>query len=225
MYSVTALMPMKGHSERVPGKNIMDFCGKPLYAHVMDSLLKSAYVNHIIIDTDSEKIKESVSLLYGKEPKILVIDRPERLLGDFAIITDIIRHDMSFTQNEDILQTHATCPLLTTETIGKAIEKYFENKSGGTHDSLVAAVGIKSRLYYSDGTPINHQINVYKRSQDEKPVYEENSSIFLFSKTSLEANNGRIGKKPYFYEMSRLESADIDEKEDVVLAEALMRLR
>lgn len=225
MYSVTALMPMKGHSERVPDKNIANFCGRPLYTWVMGSLLMSPRVSRIIIDTDSERIKRDIADRYGEEKRILVIDRPKRLLGDFISVTELIRYDMSFADGEDILQTHATCPLLTTETINSAIDKYFENKANGTHDSLLTATRIQSRLYFASGAPINHKTNVYKRSQDETPVYEENSNIFLFSKTSLEDNNGRIGKRPYFYEMDKLESTDINEKQDLYIAEALLRLR
>ena len=78
--SVTALMPMKAHSERLPNKNIKIFHGKPLYQIVLDTLIKSRYIKEIIIDTDIESI---LGLTHINQ-KVKIIERPENLRDEFV---------------------------------------------------------------------------------------------------------------------------------------------
>ena len=124
--TIDALVPMKAHSERVSDKNIRDFAGEPLFCHVINEILKSPYVREIIVDTDSDIIKSEISSRYGGE-KIRVIDRPTKLRGDFAPFFDILEYDMGLSDSEIFLQTHATNPLLTEETISNACKFYIDN--------------------------------------------------------------------------------------------------
>ena len=98
---VTALVPMKGNSERVPNKNIRLLNGKPVCHWILESLSKSKYVDEVIINTDSSKIKNIVS---GFD-LVKVIDRPDYLLGDKVSIQPLIAHDIEYARNEIILQT------------------------------------------------------------------------------------------------------------------------
>jgi len=75
---VTATLPMKGNSERVPNKNIRLLNGKPVCHWIIESLSRSKYIDEIIINTDSEKIKEIVSDF----KLVKILDRPDFLLGD-----------------------------------------------------------------------------------------------------------------------------------------------
>ena len=76
---VTALVPIKEHSERVPGKNFRDFCGKPLYQHIVRTLDRTYAVDEIVIDTDSHRvIREAPEL----STKVKVLERPAELRGD-----------------------------------------------------------------------------------------------------------------------------------------------
>jgi CMP-N-acetylneuraminic acid synthetase len=85
---------------------------------------------------------------------------------------------------------------------------------------------LQTRLYWEDGSPLNHNPAELLRTQDLPPVFEENSNIYIFSRASFDhAGRMRIGKTPLMFEMDRLEAVDIDEEADFRVAEALFSLR
>jgi CMP-N-acetylneuraminic acid synthetase len=214
---VTALMPMKGHSERVPNKNMKLFAGKPLYHAVATSLLESAYIDELVINTDSEAIIEDCNKNF---PEIRTINRPEEIRGDFVSMNNIIEYDLAQCGGEHFLQTHSTNPLLKTSTIDAAIEKYFDSLE--KYDSLFAVTKFQTRFYTGDGSPVNHNPEELIRTQDLPPLFEENSNFYIFSKNSFRGNkNRRIGKNPGMFSMDKLEAIDIDEPADFILAEIL----
>lgn len=214
-------MPMKGHSERVPNKNMKNFAGKPLYHAVAESLLESAYIDELVINTDSEAIIEDASKNF---PGIRTIPRPKEIRGDFVSMNNIIAYDITQCGEEHFLQTHSTNPLLKTPTIDAAIEKYFESLE--KYDSLFAVTKFQARFYTEGGSPVNHNPEELIRTQDLPPLFEENSNFYIFSKKSFHGNkNRRIGKKPLLFPMDKLEAVDIDERADFVLAEILYKNR
>lgn len=218
---VIALLPMKAHSERVPDKNIKNFCGRPLYHAVLTTLLQSKYVAKVIINTDSDIIRKDAAKHFER---VEIIDRPKELQGDLVPMNDIIAHDLSRTDGEHFLQTHSTNPLLSRPTIDRAIETYFENPR--KIDSLFSITRLQTRLYWKDGSPINHNPKELLRTQDLPPVYEENSNLYIFSKNSFaNAGSRRIGLKPMMFEIDKLEAVDIDEPEDWEIAEVLYKRR
>ena len=219
MNKVTALMPMKGHSERVPGKNVRDFAGKPLCLHVIDMLMQGPSVEKIIVNTDSEQI----AALVRTRGKVTVVERPKELCGDFVSMNEIISHDLNFISTPHVLQTHATNPLLTSATVEKAIEEYLGALE--SHDSLFSVTAWHARFYRDDGKAVNHNPAELLRTQDLPPLYEENSCFYLFSPQSFRASGARIGKKPLLYPISRLEAIDIDEEDDFLMAQALALAR
>ena len=218
---ITAFLPMKAHSERVPAKNIKNFCGKPLYHAVLSTLLQSEYIDKVIINTDSDVIKEDALKNFER---VVIIDRPEEIQGDFISMNDIIAYDLKQTAGEHFLQTHSTNPLLQSSTINLAIETYFKNLN--QFDSLFSVTRLQTRLYWKDGSPVNHNPDKLIRTQDLPPVYEENSNFYIFSKKSFaDAGQSRIGLKPQMFEISKLEAVDIDEPEDWEIAEVLYKRR
>jgi CMP-N-acetylneuraminic acid synthetase len=220
IFFITALLPMKGHSERVPNKNLRDFCGKPLYHRAMESLLGSQYVTEVVIDTDNEAIAADATKHFDL---VNIIDRPEAIRGDFISMNTIIAHDLSVLTGEHFLQTHSTNPLLTSATVDRAIETYFENLD--QHDSLFSVTRLQTRLYWKDGSPVNHDPAELLRTQDLPPVFEENSNLYIFSRSSFaRAGQKRIGQRPLMFEMDRLEAVDIDEEADFRVAKALFSL-
>lgn len=222
MDKVKALLPMKGNSERVKNKNMRDFAGSPLYHAVMKSLLASQYIECVVINTDSEIIARDAKENFGDE--VMIIDRPTSIQGDFVSMNEIIAYDLTQLDGEYFLQTHSTNPLLKTETINKAIEKYFQGLEN--FDSVFGVTKVQTRFYDKDANAINHNPNELLRTQDLEPMYEENSNLYIFSKDAFKnANNKRIGLKPQIFEINKLEAIDIDEPEDFILAELLYKNR
>lgn len=218
---IVYLLPMKGNSERVPDKNMKPFGGRPLYHAILDQIRRSRFMENIFVDTDSDRISEDIRKNF---PEVIIIDRPADLQGDDVSMNRIIQYDLSVIKSDYFLQTHSTNPLLKKETIDKAVEFFFDNQD--TFDSIFGVNRIQSRLYFGDGTPINHDPEKLIKTQDLPTVYEENSNLYIFSRESFgKAGNRRIGKKPYMYQVPHLESFDIDWQEDFELAELIYRNR
>lgn len=222
MNKIIVLLPMKSHSERVKNKNMRDFDGIPLYHAVMKSLLGSKYVDKVVINTDSKIIADDAKYNFGDS--VVIINRPKNIQGGDVSMNVIIDYDLTKLDGEHFMQTHSTNPLLTTETIDKAIEKYFRNID--VYDSLFSVTKVQTRFYDKNAKPINHNPEELLRTQDLEPLYEENSNFYFFSKNSFNnVGKKRIGLKPQIFELNKLESVDIDEPEDFILAELLYKNR
>ena len=222
MKKIKALLPMKGTSERVSNKNMRNFKGRPLYHAIMDTLLKSKYIEKVVINTDSEIIAEDAKKNFGES--VIIIDRPKEIQGGDVSMNKIIEYDLSQLEGECFLQTHSTNPLLRVETLDKAIETYFANLD--KYDSLFSVTRVQIRFYDKNANPINHNPEELLRTQDLEPLYEENSNFYIFSKDSFKnTGNRRIGLQPHIFEVNKLEAVDIDEPEDFILAEILYQNR
>lgn len=217
--SFVAFVPMRHSSERVPGKNYRNFGDKPLFHHIVGTLLDVPAVSKVVIDTDSPTVREQCAAHF---PTVEVLDRPEHLLGGEVPMTAILQHDASLFPSEWYLQTHSTNPLLTAATIARGIEALEQHLD--RHDSLMSVTRLQTRLYDADGRPINHDPAVLLRTQDLPPVYEENSNLYLFTAAQIAAGR-RGGDRPLLFEIDPLEALDIDEEHDFVLSETLYNYR
>lgn len=214
---------MKGNSERVPNKNLKDFAGKPLYHRVMDALLASKYIDKVIVNTDSEIIKADLKKYF--ENNVIIIDRPQEIIGDFVSMNKVIECDINNVQADIYLQTHSTNPLLKTKSIDAAIEKMIALSKDKVYDSVFSVTRLQTRLYQANGEPLNHNPEELLRTQDLEPLYEENSNFYIFTKESFYNSGGkRIGLKPFMFEIDKIEAVDIDEPQDFVIAESLYKL-
>jgi CMP-N-acetylneuraminic acid synthetase len=213
---IVALVPMRHHSERVPGKNYRDFVGKPLYHHILNSLLACSLISEIVIDTDSPVIMEGVAERF---PQVRLIERPGHLRADTTPTNEILLHDVRQVEADFYLQTHCTNPLLQSETIARAVEEFLAQYPA--YDSLFSVTRIQTRLWDSLARAINHNLAILLRTQDLPPVYEENSNIYIFTRETLEVERNRIGRRPLMFEMDRIEAWDIDEELDFRIAEFL----
>jgi CMP-N-acetylneuraminic acid synthetase len=213
---VTALVPIKDHSERVKGKNFRDFCGKPLYYHIIHTLDRVYAVDQIVIDTDSPRIIAEAPQL---SRKVQIIERPAELCGDHVSTNRIFEHDLSQTEADIYVQTHTTNPVLRAETIAQSLAKFIsiENK----YDSLFSVNKYQSRFYKYDGSPVNHDPENLIRTQDLQPMYEENSALYVFTKESFKQKGRRIGVKPFMFVTPPIESVDIDDEFTFHIAELL----
>ena len=219
-YSIIALLPMKGNSERVKGKNFKIFCGKPLYRWVLDTLIACQEIDLIVINTDVRDILKNASLPDSK--KILIRDRPREIQGDFVSMNKIIENDLDNINANTYLMTHTTNPFLSLQTIKNALITY-KKEIPNNKDSLFSVNSFQTRFYKRDGNPINHKLSELKRTQDLEIWYEENSNLYLFSKNSFDKTKNRIGKYPILFETPKYESLDIDTLEDWNYAELIMK--
>jgi N-acylneuraminate cytidylyltransferase len=219
--NIVALLPMKGNSERVPNKNLKLFNGKPLFHAIINELITSKYINKVIINTDSDLIAESAISTY--KDFVSINKRPKNIQGDFVSMNKIIEYDLNNSDSDIYIQTHSTSPLLSVKSLDTAIKKMINRSKN--FDSIFSVTKIQTRFYDKNGVPSNHNPKELLRTQDLEPLFEENSGFYIFTKDSFKnADNKRIGLRPLMFEIEKIESIDIDEPEDFIIAETLHKL-
>lgn len=215
MNKVTALVPMRHSSERVPGKNYRPLGGRPLYHHVVEALLDVPSVSEVIIDTDSTFIHEDAA---AHLPRVRCVMRPEHLRDGHTPMNAVLSSTLEHVSTEHVLQTHSTNPFVRPDTFEGAIREYFEDQHC---DSVFGVTRIQGRLWTSDLRPVNHDPRVLARTQDLDPIYLENSCFYIFGKSAFSATGNRLGTAPRAVEVDPMEAVDIDEEVDFLLAEAI----
>ncbi len=214
---IVALVPMRHHSQRVPGKNYRPLAGRPLYQYIIESLLAVPAIDRIVVDTDSEPV---ISGLEASFPSVQVIRRPERLRADDVSMNDILLHDTAQVQADFYLQTHSTNPLLKPETIARSIQALLT--AYPERDSLFSVTRLQTRLYDQAGRALNHDPSALIQTQDLPPVYEENSCLYIFTRQRLEQRHHRIGERPLMFEIDAEEAWDIDDELDFAICNFLL---
>lgn len=211
---------MRHSSERVPGKNYRSFAGKPLYHHIINSLLACDSISQVVIDTDSPFILEDAARYF---PQVTRMERPGHLRAGDIPMNDVLLNTINQLDADFFLQTHSTNPLLKPESIRRGVEMFLKNFP--VYDSLFSVTRLQTRLWNQLAQAINHNPNILLRTQDLPPVYEENSCMYIFSKAILEQKHNRIGDRPFMLEISKEEAQDIDVEIEFRVAEFLYLAR
>jgi len=199
-----AIIPIKQKSERVPGKNLKLVCGKPLYHYLLDKL-SSCNFDKVIIDSDSDEIKE-----YSKKKGYEFIHRIPHLSNNTANGNDLLNYHAEIIEADYYFQLFVTSPLLGIETINNCIDILQSNQKC---DSVLTTKSIYTWFWF-DGKPVNYNPHILPRSQDAKPIIMETTGLYGITKESLIQNKARIGKYPHFYEVTDEEAIDLDNEFD-----------
>ena len=203
---------MKANSERVRGKNFRDFCGKPLFRWVLDTLLEVEEIDQVIINTDARQILARNGLT--DSDRVMIRDRKPEICGDFVSMNLVLADDIANVASDVYLMTHTTNPLMSADTVRKSLAAFQAAKAAGRADSLFTVDKVQTRFYRADGSAVNHDPNNLLRTQDLEPWFEENSNLYIYTRESFAATNARIGRKPTMFEAPFFESIDIDTPED-----------
>lgn len=217
---IIALVPMRHHSQRVPGKNYRDLAGIPLFHHILHTLKDVPEIAQVVVDTDSPKIVEGLAEHF---PKVVLLERPEHLRADEVPMNEVLMYDSSQIEGDLYLQTHSTNPLLKAETISKAINQLLAEYP--SYDSLFGVTRRHVRLWDELTRPINHNPAILLQTQDLPPVFEDNSTLYIFKREHLVERRNRLGDRPMMFEVPPQEAMDIDNEADFQTVELMMRLR
>lgn len=209
---IVALLPMKANSTRVPGKNFKDFCGKPLFKWILDALLAVEDIDEVIINTDAKELLIGNGLV--ESDRVIIRQRKESICGDEVSMNVVLADDVENIEADIYLMTHTTNPLLSSETIRKALAQYKQELAEGSADSLFTVNKIQTRFYTESCEAINHDPNNLIPTQNLEPWYEENSNLYLFNRESFASTYARIGKKPAMMVSPPMECSDIDTPDD-----------
>ena len=204
-------IPIKAHSERVPGKNLRILNGKPLYMYISENVKKANVFDDIYIDTNSMEISE-----YAKNIGFKVIERKPALAQNTANGNDLLVYHFELYPNYDYyFQLFATAPYMQPATITACFDKL---TSSSEYDSCFPATENHS-FYWLAGNPVNYRPGILPRSQDMLPVIEETTGLYGITRESLAKYRCRIGRKPYIHIVSKFEAVDINTEEDWKVAE------
>lgn len=205
------MIPIKMNNQRLPGKNIKTFSdGTPLVTLIQRACLNARTVDEVYIYCSSEDIKPY--LLDG----VKFLKRPEWLDGNGANCNDIIREFMKEVDADIYIASHATGPFTRSVSIDACVDMV----KTGEYDSAFLANGMQQFLW-SDGKAINFDVQNFPRTQDLTPVYIETPGAYVFTRETFQKYNRRVGVKPYIHRVSEIESRDIDNPEDFLIADAI----
>lgn len=223
---ILALIPARGGSKRLPGKNILNFSGKPLIAWSIEAALKSKYIDRVVVSTDDNEIAE-VGRKYGANVPFI---RPKKIASDEATTIDVALHAINALKNmgqvyELIILLQPTSPLRVTEDIDRLIELSIESKS----DCVVSVCEAEHNPLWCNTLPASKSLSgfleekiINKRSQDLDKYYRLNGSMYLCNINRLVSENTFFLKdKIIAYEMSQESSVDIDTRLDFIYAAAV----
>ena len=213
---IIALIPARGGSKRITGKNIKPMAGKPLLYWAAKAAKGSKYIDEVWVSTEDPKIKGLVEHL-GLGVKVL--DRPVELAEDSSSTESVMIHFMEHVDFDVLTLIQATSPLTTGSDLNTAIELFFENK----YDSLLTGVLQKKFFWTPDGKPLNYDYMHRPRRQDFEGVIHENGAFYLTRREILEKNRNRLGGKIGIYLFPTERGMDIDEPSDWEEAEKSMR--
>ncbi|MFA5339649.1 MAG: acylneuraminate cytidylyltransferase family protein [Candidatus Omnitrophota bacterium] len=226
---ILALIPARGGSKGLPGKNIKMLSGKPLIAWSIEQALASRYIDKVVVSTELEEIA-SVARKYGAEVPFM---RPKDLAASSAIIVDVLIHALNSLERKGrkfdfIMLLQPTSPLRNSEDIDAAIRLLFRKNA----QSVVSICPTECHPYWinrmsSDGLMGNFIAkNVRNKNRQKLPVYYRvNGALYLASVVFLKKSRDVYGKPTYPYIMPLERSVDIDTPLDFELAELLMSKR
>ncbi len=216
------IIPARGGSKGLPGKNIRPLNGTPLITHSIQHALRSRYDKKVVVSTDDAQIA-SVSKAAGAE----VVERPADISGDTASSESALIHALTSIEQQGfapdlIVFLQCTSPIREDNDIDNAIELLLQEGS----DSLLSA-SHNHRFIWKKGPEgyysVNYDYNKRQRRQDLEPEYVENGSIYIFKPWVLKKNNNRLGGKVSLYLMSDESSYEIDTAMDFMIIENLMK--
>jgi len=214
-----AFIPVRGGSKSIINKNIKLFCGKPLVYWVSKAAQDSFKVDEIIIATDSKEIKKTV-LDFGFD-KLNVYDRSEQNALDTSSTESVMLEYLENANNggDTFILIQATSPFLQSEDITNAVDQY--QKTGV--DSLLSCTQVKRFFWEENGKPLNYDYKARPRRQDFKGSLIENGALYINSVNNILEHGNRLSGEIGIYIMPEYTMTEIDEPDDWVYAEHLMK--
>ena len=216
-----AIIPARGESKRLPRKNLLDLCGKPLIAWSIEAGLKSKYIDKLVVSSDDDKILD-----IAVEYKIKGIKRPKKLANDIATTFDAVKHSIDKLESYDyIVLLQPTSPLRNFKHIDESI-KLLEQKNA---DAIISVCEMDHSPLWSntldkDGVMDNflREGILNKRSQDLEKYYRLNGAIYICKTDKLlKEKSFFLKENTYAYLMNRETSVDIDHEIDLKFANIL----
>jgi CMP-N,N'-diacetyllegionaminic acid synthase len=222
---VLSIIPARGGSKGLPRKNIIDLSGRPLIAWTIEASLKSQYITKTIVSSDDKEILD-ISFKYGAE----TIKRPSSLASDTTSSESVVKHTIDYLKSigetfDIVILLQPTSPLRTHKHIDQAFD-VFQNKKA---ESVISVVGVDNKILKSftkgvDGclNGISNNNYPFMRRQDLPDTYASNGAIYIVNVKCFLNSKSFFTAKTLGYEMPVKDSVDIDNMDDIILANCLI---
>ncbi len=222
-----AVIPARGGSKRLPKKNIMEFCGKPMIAHVLEAILETNLFDEVHVSTDDEEVAK-ISKSYGAAVPFL---RDPSLATDHAPVLSVLKwvikqYEAQGRDFKTIMMVMPCSPLLLSEDFSSACQQ-FEASDKAAPLLSVAKYPSPIEWAFQEKNGLLVAANPEKlliRSQDLKPTYYDAGLFSIFDKKHLNANES-VASTFLKYELPLWKAVDIDEEQDLEVARKMMILK
>lgn len=222
---ITAFLPCRKGSQRIPNKNIKLFAGNEggLLDIKLRQLVDCELIDQILVSSNDERVLENAAKFVGD--KIKVDERPDNLGSSDTTTDSLIEYVPSIIPAGNILWTHVTSPFINADDYTNIINAYFEASEKG-YDSLMTVLKIQGFIW-SSSKPVNYDRRALKwpMTQNIVPLFEVDSGAFISSRDNYVKFKDRIGTNPFLYQQEKIKSVDIDWPDDFELAEKLWALQ
>lgn len=208
---IVAFVPIRLNSQRVEGKNLRLLGGRPLMTYLLESLAAARNIDQVYVYCSDESIKKHLP------EGVSFLKRDSRLDSNTTLGEEIYDAFTRKVEADIYVLAHATSPFIRTSTIEDGVERV----RSGEYDSAFSAERVQTFTWWQ-GKPLNYSLERIPRTQDLEPVYVETSAFFIFRREVWQQMHRRIGVKPYTAVTDRIESMDIDNPDDFLLAEAIV---
>ena len=224
---IVAIIPARGGSKRLPNKNILPLCSKPLIGWSIEAALASHYVDEVVLSSDSDTILAEANQYEG----VTLLKRPDKLAQDESRSIDVVLHALEVLENnyDYAIVLQPTSPLRTSEDIDKGIRECIDKDA----ISVIGVCEVEHSPLWSNQLDESMDMSNFlddkynnSRSQD-LPIYYRINGAFYISKTDSLIKNETffVKEKIYALLMSQEDSVDIDTKLDFITAQAILKER
>lgn len=224
---VLCIIPARGGSKGLPGKNIKELLAKPLIAYSIEQARHSKYIDRVVVSTDSKAIAD-ISKQYGAEAPFM---RPKEYAGDESSIFDVLLHAMDWMEKNEkylfdiLVLLHVTAPLRNTEDIDNCIELLVKKDA----DNVFSVTPTNRNPYFNmvevskDGKVRLVKKGDFATRQSAPEVFDMNASIYVWWKDMLKEKRATLLENSHIYIMPKERSVDIDDAIDFKIAETLLK--
>lgn len=212
-----AIIPVRKGSVRVKNKNVRPFCDKNILIYKIEQLKRIEQIEEVIVNSDCEYML-SIAKEYGATP----IKRAEYYATSEVSINQVWRNIAENIDTDIIIYANATSPLVSDESIIDSIRVYDMLDLYNKNRSLNSVTTVKEFLWMN-GSPLNYQQDKQPKSQDLPLVFHPNFAINIISRELMIKNSTIISNNFEPYYLGKVESIDIDDEEDFLIAELLFR--
>ena len=226
--TVLAIIPARGGSKGIPGKNIKPFAGKPLIVHSIETALSCPYVTHTVVSTDDDEIA-AVATAHGAQ----VIMRPGELAADTSLVIDAIKYTVIKFEEEEgevdiVTLLEPTSPFRRPEDLEECLRLLIENKADSVATFTPSDVS-PNRLWRVTGEVVEPYIEgavPWLPRQKQPKAFELTGQIYALNKHTLFENEDAIALllgRTSAVITPRETALDIDTELDFMIAEKIMQ--